>query len=135
MRVCVSVCVWFARSATAGMKYVGTTFIVGEISTGGRCTICKVYPGRTQIDRDVLHNHMSTSRPYDYGFYQVDWRMTSSWPLVKKAFSVFFRFTLEIPFQIRDSAIPRSRKLTGTTPGAPVCLLYSQIGKTLSHNG
>ena len=37
----------------------------------------------------------------------------------KKAFSVFFRFTLEIPFQIRDSAIPsaipRSRKLTGTT--------------------
>ena len=35
--------VWFARSATAGMKYVGTTFIVGKISTGGRCTICKDY--------------------------------------------------------------------------------------------
>ena len=106
---------WFARSATAGMKYVGTTFIVGKISTGGQCTICKDYPGRTQIDRDVLHMSTSTT-----GFYQVDWRMTSRGPLVKKAFSVFFRFTLslEIPFQIRDSAIPsaipRSRKLTGT---------------------
>ena len=55
------VCVWFARSATAGMKYVGTTFIVGKISTGGRCTICKDYPGRTQIDRDVLHMSTSTA--------------------------------------------------------------------------
>ena len=27
--------------ATAGMKEVGTMFIVGKISTGGRCTICK----------------------------------------------------------------------------------------------
>ena len=54
-------CVWFARSATAGMKYVGTTFIVGKISTGGRCTICKDYPGRTQIDRDVLHMSTSTT--------------------------------------------------------------------------
>ena len=53
----------------------------------------------------------------------VDWRMTSRGPLVKKAFSVFFRFTLEIPFQIRDSAIPsaipRSRKLTGTIVVSP----------------
>ena len=43
--------------------------------------------------------------------------MTSRGPLVKKHFP-FFPFTLEIPFQIRDSAIPsaipRSRKLTGT---------------------
>ena len=82
-------CVWFPRSATAGMKYVGTTFIVGKISTGGRCTICKDYPGRTQIDRDVLH--MSTTR-YDYGFYQVDWRMTSRGPLVKKGIFRFFPF-------------------------------------------
>ena len=41
--------------------------------------------------------------------------MTSRGPLVKKAFSGFFRLTLEIPFQVRDSAIPRSRKMTGTT--------------------
>ena len=51
--------------------------------------------------------------------------MTSRGPLVKKAFSVFFRFTLEIPFQIRDSAIPsaipRSRKLTGTKKGPRLC--------------
>ena len=50
---------WHMLPATAGMKYVGSMFIVGKISTGGRCTICKDEPGRTQIDRDVLH--MSTS--------------------------------------------------------------------------
>ena len=48
--------------------------------------------------------------------------MTSRGPLVKKHFPFFFRFTLEIPFQIRDSAIPsaipRSRKLTGTIYGS-----------------
>ena len=34
---------WHMLPATAGMKEVGTTFIVGKISrpTGGRCTICK----------------------------------------------------------------------------------------------
>ena len=32
---------WHMLPATAGMKYVGSTFIVGKISTGGRCTICK----------------------------------------------------------------------------------------------
>ena len=78
MWVCVCLCVWFALPigtclsldqnlawhmlpATAGMKEVGTTFIVGKISTGGRCTICN-------------------------SFYQVDWRMTSRGPLVKKHF-------------------------------------------------
>ena len=32
---------WHMLPATAGMKEVGTKFIVGKISTGGRCTICK----------------------------------------------------------------------------------------------
>ena len=32
--------------------------------------------------------------------------MTSRGPIVKKHFPFFPRFTLEIPFQIRDSAIP-----------------------------
>ena len=57
---------WHMLPATAGMKEVGTTFIVGKISrpTGGRCTICN-------------------------SFYQVDWRMTSRGPLVKKHFPFF----------------------------------------------
>ena len=61
VRVCMCVCVcacgapvpietspgldqnlaWHMLPATTGMKDVGTTFIVGKISTGGRCTICK----------------------------------------------------------------------------------------------
>ena len=32
---------WHMLPATAGMKYVGSTFIVGTVSTGGRCAICK----------------------------------------------------------------------------------------------
>ena len=32
---------WHMLPTTAGMKYIGPTFIVGKISTGGRCTICK----------------------------------------------------------------------------------------------
>ena len=42
-----------------------------------------------------------TSHVYDYGFYKVDWRMTSR-GLIKKHFPFFFCSTLGILFQMRS---------------------------------
>ena len=49
------------------------------------------------LDQNLAWHMLPATATARHRFYQVDWRMTSKGPIVKKHFPFFFRSTLEIP--------------------------------------